>query len=176
VIPDVAHAGSKTAADIIEASRGPVICSHANAAALTSHPRNLGDDLMRRIADSGGVIGVAAWSPLNRQTPERVPSIEDYLDHMEYILSVVGPDAVGLGLDLNENSRALPGRSGHALVYAALDPDVAALPQSVAGLDSLDDVPAITAGLLRRRVEPETVTKLLGGNFLRVAEQCWEGR
>jgi membrane dipeptidase len=176
VIPDVAHAGPRTAADIIEATRGPVICSHANAAALTPHRRNLSDDLMRRIADSGGVIGAAAWSPLNRQTPERIPTIEDYLDHVEHILSVVGPDAVGLGLDLNENSRALPGRSGHALVYAALDPDIAALPQSVAGLDSLDDVPAITAGLLQRGVDPGTVTKLLGGNFLRVAEQCWAGR
>jgi membrane dipeptidase len=175
VVPDVAHAGPKTAADVIESSRGPVICSHANAAALTRHPRNLSDDLIRRIADSGGVIGVAAWSPLNRQAPDRTPSIEDYLDHVEHILSVAGPDAVGLGLDLNENSRALPGRSGHALVYAALDPDIAALPQSVAGLDSLDDVPAITAGLLRRGVDPATVTKLLGANFLRVAEQCWPG-
>jgi membrane dipeptidase len=176
VIPDVAHAGSKTAADIIESSRGPVICSHANAAALTPHRRNLSDDLMRRIAGSGGVIGVAAWSPLNRQTPERIPSIDDYLDHVEYVVSVVGPDSVGLGLDLNENSRALPGRSGHALVYAALDPDIASLPQSVAGLDSLDDVPAITAGLMRRGVDSGTVTKLLGRNFLRVAEQCWAGQ
>jgi membrane dipeptidase len=176
VIPDVAHAGPKTAADVIASSRGPVICSHANAAALTRHPRNLSDDLMRRIADSGGVVGVAAWSPLNRQAPDRMPSIEDYLDHVEYVLSVVGPDAVAVGLDLNENSRALPGRSGFAMVYAAMDPDVAALPQSVSGLDSLADVPAITTGLLRRGLEPEVVSKILGQNFLRVADECWAGQ
>lgn len=173
VLVDIAHAGPVTAMDVIALSPTPVMCSHANAAALTEHPRNLTDDLIKAVAGTGGVIGIASWTPLNTRRPGVVPTIEDYLDHLDYMVQLVGPEHVGLGLDLNENIRALPSRSVFEFVYDSQQPTFERMQQSVLGLDTIGHAPDITEGLLKRGYPEGDIAKILGGNFLRVAEQVW---
>jgi membrane dipeptidase len=55
---DISHVSDKTMSDALDVSTAPVIASHSSARALDSHPRNIPDDLLRRIAKNGGVVMV----------------------------------------------------------------------------------------------------------------------
>lgn len=58
IIIDLSHSGDKTAEDVLAISSTPVIASHSNARNLSNHTRNLPDDLIKGIAESGGMIGI----------------------------------------------------------------------------------------------------------------------
>ena len=62
IMVDVSHASDKTFWDMLETSSAPVIASHSSARAVYDHPRNLTDDMLRAIADSGGVVQVNSLS------------------------------------------------------------------------------------------------------------------
>lgn len=55
---DVSHVSDKTMSDVLDVAKSPVIASHSSARALSNHPRNIPDDLLRRIARNGGVVMV----------------------------------------------------------------------------------------------------------------------
>src|SRR2546427_3397015 len=55
---DISHVSDKTMSDALDVSKAPVIASHSSARALTNQPRNIPDDLLRRIAKNGGVVQV----------------------------------------------------------------------------------------------------------------------
>lgn len=171
VAPDIAHAGRQTARDIVELFDGPVVCSHANAWALTNHPRNLKDDLIKQVAERGGVLGIGAWTPLNVRSPGEVPTRTDFLDHVEYVAQLVGPKHVGIGLDLNENVRAMPVTSMFSFMYDT--PGHAKMPQSVHGLDNLAQFADVAADLANRGYSADDVAGILGANYLRVVSQIW---
>ncbi|MEO5560749.1 MAG: membrane dipeptidase [Dokdonella sp.] len=61
IMVDISHASDACVRDVLAASAGPIIASHSAARALVDHPRNLPDDLLRAIADKGGVIQVVAY-------------------------------------------------------------------------------------------------------------------
>ena len=58
----------------------PVIFSHGNARALCDSPRNMPDELVRAVANNGGMVGVTFFSPILRR--DRRPSIDDWFDHV----------------------------------------------------------------------------------------------
>ncbi|HEX7112394.1 MAG TPA: dipeptidase [Mizugakiibacter sp.] len=68
---DVSHASDACVRDVLALSRAPVIASHSDARALTDHPRNLPDDLLRAIAARGGVIQAVAYKGFIKLDPAR---------------------------------------------------------------------------------------------------------
>ncbi|MGE5485886.1 MAG: dipeptidase [Ignavibacteriales bacterium] len=96
IILDVSHLNVHSFWDVLEASTRPVIASHSNARALCDVPRNLTDDQMKAVARTGGVIGINAWPSFIDASR---PSMERYLDHVEYVADLVGIDHVALGFD-----------------------------------------------------------------------------
>lgn len=171
VIIDLAHVGMRTAADAVERSAHPVIVSHANARSLYPHPRNLPDDVMRLVAERGGVIGTTAWEVLCRRDERERPTLEAFLDNIAYVADLVGVDHVGVGTDNNENFRALPMRSDFAVQY--LQHDDASAPPGLDGFSSMEEFVNVTRGLVQRGFSDEDCTKILGGNFRRVADAVW---
>jgi membrane dipeptidase len=189
MVIDVTHVSDDTVLDVLESSRAPIIASHSNARALCDHPRNLTDELIVAIAESGGVIGVNFYPPflderardamlggagdllgmLNRpvqvepegldvlaaersaafQAVDDIPSVplDRLLDHIDHIARVAGVEHVGLGSDMD---------------------GINAYPE---GLRTAEDFPRITEGLLARGYAADEITKILGGNFLRVLEE-----
>lgn len=99
MIMDVTHINDEGFTDIIRHSHQPVIASHSNARAVANTPRNLTDEQLRKIAASGGAAGINAVSIIASET-DKGATIEKLVDHIEHIVSVVGVDHVGLGLDL----------------------------------------------------------------------------
>lgn len=98
LIPDVSHASYRTTEDVLSVCRGPVLATHSNARGICDHPRNLSDEHIRRIADSGGLIGVNLYPPFLRgDTAE----IEDVFRHIKHILSLAGEDHIAFGCDFD---------------------------------------------------------------------------
>ena len=96
MIVDVSHLGDAGIRDVLAHTRKPIAASHSNARAVCSHPRNLTDDMIRAIADRGGVIGINFCAgQLGEQTFE---AIERHLDHY---LSLEGGRTVAFGADLD---------------------------------------------------------------------------
>ncbi len=147
VVLDIAHLAPAGVRDVLEVSVQPIIASHANARALCDHPRNLTDEQISAIAAGGGVIG-ATFVPDFITRDRGQATLERFLDHVDYLLAVAGPDHVALGSDFDGMEAS---------------PEIA----------SVVDLPKVTTGLLARGHSIEVVQKILGGNWLRVFRQVW---
>ena len=189
-IMDISQLSSQAALQAIELSTTPVIASHSNVRALTSVSRNLSDEEIDRIGETGGVIHVAPFRGYlyDSADPDMDTNIravrqesgvdEDYLypfelyweiddiavkkdfltrisallgpigldemlDHVDYIAKRIGVDHVGIGTDFNHGS-------------------------GIVGFDDASDALNVTVELLKRGYSEDDITKIWGGNFIRV--------
>jgi membrane dipeptidase len=136
------------------------------------HPnrRNLPDELIRAIAAGGGVIGVNGFPSFVAATAR--PTLDQLIDHIVHIDSLVGPGHVGLGLDYWEGTRA----DYDAFVAAGTwDPANYGPPPHPypAGMERPSGLPALTARLLDRGYDEPGVRGILGENWLRVYGEVW---
>lgn len=100
VMIDVSHCGPQTTIDGIEFSSRPVAITHTMCEAVRpNHPRAKTDDQIRRCADKGGVIGIAALGYFLGPDPGGETTIETYADHIDHAVSVAGHEHVGLSTD-----------------------------------------------------------------------------
>jgi membrane dipeptidase len=99
VIIDASHAGDRTAMEIVEASDKPLCMSHCGSRTLTNNARMLPDEVYQAMAEKGGIVGmeVAGFAPRTKKNPEG--SIECLLEHLEYLVDLLGVDYVGVGPD-----------------------------------------------------------------------------
>jgi len=166
MVIDLAHVGVRTSLEAIEQARGPVIVSHANARALCDNPRNLTDEQIRAVAATGGVIGACAFPAFVSRKPD--PSLEDLLNHVDYLRDLVGVKHIGFGADYADETE-------EDYEYYGYDPRVYPRPPWVypQGLRGFADIPNLAAGLRRRGYSEQETAGILGENFLRVFEQVW---
>lgn len=161
------HAGERTALDVIEQARAPVILSHSNARALRDNPRNVSDHVIRACAATGGVIGINGFGIF---LGENDASTEAVLRHVDHMVQLVGPDHVGFGLDYVFDTQEL---KDHIATMRRTFPDAADYPEEFAMVEP-ERVGAIAAALAARGYDRAAVDKILGGNWLRVARSCWK--
>ena len=190
VVVDISHVSDKTFNDALEVSKAPVIASHSSSRVIANHPRNMTDEMMKALARNGGVIMinyhagflseefrvaaekehgdvVTAMSAMSKKCggneacttmeSERIdhelmakgtlPKVgwEKIVEHIDHAVKVAGADHVGLGSDF----------------------DGATMPL---GMEDVSKLPKITEALLAKGYTPQDVTKILGGNILRVME------
>ena len=101
---DVSHLGDKGVWDVLRLAKGPVIASHSNARALASFPRNLTDDMIRAIAEKGGIIGInycAAFLEDFCPGEREISRVSRMVEHMKHIRKVGGIGCLGLGSDFD---------------------------------------------------------------------------
>jgi membrane dipeptidase len=144
MVIDVSHLSERSFWAVLDATRGPVVATHSNAASRTPHRRNLTDAQLRALARRGGLVGVNFYPAFTGGA-----TLDHVLDHVDTLVAVMGVDHVALGSDFDGFS------------------------QAVAGLEDVSRLPALTAGLLARGYAPEDVRKILGGNALRVFREVW---
>jgi len=187
VVIDLSHCGDGTTLDAIERSSDPVACTHVGMRALCDAPgRNKTDEQLRALADSGGVAGITFFPPLIKREPgsHRVArsTVDDVLDHIDYAVNLMGIDHVGFGTDLDDLSldrRKTPPtsalryyRPNHPAVYGSGQTDV--YDPYPDGINRHTKLATLTDGLVSRGYSDEEITKILGGNFLRLFEEAWQ--
>jgi membrane dipeptidase len=172
---DLSHASDRTGIEAAAASRAPVLMTHAGARALWDIPRLKGDDVLRAVADSGGVIGISAAPHTTISAEHRTHSIASVMDHFRYCADLVGLDHVGFGPDTLYGDhvglhRTFAGLLGHPASGGPQHPVV----EYVDGLENPSEAfHNIAAWLVRDGLSDEEIMKVLGGNALRALAAIW---
>lgn len=99
MIADVSHASDGTFRDILQCAKGPVIASHSNCRALCRHPRNLTDEMIRALADQGGVAGLNFYGPFLGNNKES--RLDDMAAHMIHMIAAGGSEFPAVGTDFD---------------------------------------------------------------------------
>lgn len=185
MIIDVSHSGDQTFSDVIKMTSKPIIASHSSVYSLVPHRRNLKDEQIKAIANNGGVIHINfnpgfidssfdkketdflknhaseydsllksgmgdfytldfLYNKYSKEANAMRPPLSLLIQHIEYIIKLVGVDYVGLGSDFDGIN---------------LTPQL---------LDDVTTYPLITKALIEKGYSKKDITKILGGNFLRV--------
>lgn len=104
MIVDVAHLSDAGIWDVLRTAKKPFVASHSNARSLASHARNLTDEMIRAIAEKGGVIGINYYCNFLEDIPEggrQISRISRMVEHMKHIRQVGGAGCIGLGSDFD---------------------------------------------------------------------------
>jgi len=193
MLVDISHVADKTFYDTIAVTKAPVIASHSSARALTNHPRNMTDDMLRAVAKNGGVVQVNFYNAFidedyrkaaEAQAKDRDAAVKAYDDQMK----AAGKTVTYLDNDRIERAWAAkiprpPFKSlidhidhiakvagvDHVGLGSDFDGVSGATPQ---GIDSAADLPKITQALLDRGYSADDIRKILGGNVLRVFREA----
>lgn len=172
VIVDVAHSGWRTSLEAAQTSRKPMVASHTTCDALRHHIRAKPDDVLKAIAETGGLVGICWIAPfLGAQG-----GIAELLDHIDYAVKLIGIDHVGIGTDVAHSSQhaaqvtgKVPSRGPRRPRFAALwPPDALGGNYPQAASLAWTNWPLVTVGLVQRGYTDADIQQLLGGNMLRV--------
>jgi membrane dipeptidase len=142
---DVSHVSDRSFADIAEIAKkhgAPVVATHSNARRIANHPRNLTDEQLRIIKETGGVTGINFHAQFVTGTSEA--RLDDVVKQIEYMVKVAGIDHVGVGSDFDGG---------------IMTPD---------GLDDASTFPELAKELRRRGMSYDDVLKIFSLNSLRV--------
>jgi len=189
MLVDISHVSDKTFWDTIAVTKAPVIASHSSARALTNHPRNMTDDMLKGVAKNGGVVQVNFYNAFiddnyrkaaEAQSKNRDAAVKanaeklkaegktpTYLDadriEREWAAKIQRPPLSSL-IDHIDHIAKIAGVD-HVGLGSDFDGVSGATPQ---GIDSAADLPKITQALLDRGYSADDIRKILGGNLLRV--------
>ena len=97
VLIDVSHLSERAFWDLVKITQRPILASHSNCRRIWDHTRNLTDDQLRAIADTGGLVGLNLYVPFLG----KVADFETLLRHLEHMLDLCGTNKVCLGGDLD---------------------------------------------------------------------------
>jgi membrane dipeptidase len=184
---DISHISDKSFFDVLKVTKAPVIASHSSCRALCGSPRNLSDDMLLALKENGGVIQICMLGNFLKtpepnpeldsklkelkdkygdfealpdstkkivhkefkdilKTYEKPATVKDVVDHIDHVVQVIGIDYVGIGTDFD-------GGGG------------------VDGCRTASDMKNITIELLRRGYTRNDITKIWGGNVMRVLQK-----
>lgn len=171
IVLDLSHAGYKTSMDAMKIAQRPPVFSHSNAYALTPSPRCITDDQIRAAVEMGGVIGISAYSPMAYKNPDAQPTVDDLLNHIDYITEKFGIDHVGIGTDIWEGYDPVMWRATTKRRYPEMVGEYEYSTLYTKGFENHLEIANVVAGLADRGYDAESISKVLGGNFMRVFEQ-----
>jgi len=172
VIPDCAHSGWQTSLEAAQVSQKPVMASHSTCGGIYPHIRSKPDDVIKAIADTGGLIGICCIPRYLRGKGD----INDLLNHIDYVVRKFGVDHVAIGTDVaytaqdySQEAKKVPRLRKSREDFRSLWPDDDFVTTSSAR-DSIawTNWPLFTVGLVQRGYNEEQIRKIIGGNVMRV--------
>lgn len=170
---DLSHAGARTSFEAAGLAKAPCI-THGNAYTVLANDRNKHDETLRIVAEKAGVIGLCAL-PRSVKHPE--PAVADMMVHLDYLLSLMGEGAVGLGLDHVEGFKDAGFIMPQARRNRTLRPDIFGSVQDFLevqyprGIETIRETPNLTQAMLDRGYSEARIRAVLGGNWLAAVER-----
>jgi len=175
IMVDISHPSKEAIRQTIAHSKAPVIASHSSARSLSDHPRNLDDEQLQWVKESGGVVQTVALAAfVNKEkdaaykkaldsllkidpkaSPETIKkntppvNVSDFVDHIDYIKNKIGTDHVGISSDFD-------GGGG------------------IEGWQDASQTYNVTLELVRRGYSEQEIGKIWSGNLLRVLDRAQE--
>ena len=172
IMVDISHPSKKAIRQTVAHSKAPVIASHSGARALSNHPRNLDDEQLQWVKESGGVVQTVALALfVNKEKHENYSNafealedktdtnalkalkkehppvdVADFVDHIDYVKNKIGIDHVGISSDFD-------GGGG------------------IEGWKDASETFNVTLELVKRGYTEEEISKIWSGNLLRVLEE-----
>ncbi|MFC4312368.1 dipeptidase [Steroidobacter flavus] len=160
------HIGQRSAMEILESARQPVIFSHSNPRAVWEHSRNITDEAMRACAKTGGVVGINGVGIFLGDNDSRAETI---VRHIDYAVNLIGAEHVAIGLDYAfDQSEVAAFVKAHPESYPP-----AKYPNGIE-LAPPETFPQIAELLLARGYSESAVAAIMGGNLARVARDVWK--
>ena len=144
MIIDVSHLSDGGFWDVVRYSAKPFVASHSNARAICNHPRNLTDDMIKALAEKGGVVGVNFYPYFLRENGKA--TVVDIVNHAWHMYQVGGEDVVAIGTDFD------------GFDEGELD------------IKHLGEMHLVYDALLKRGFSERQMDKILSGNVMRVLQ------
>jgi len=172
---DISHSSDQTGIDACKASTKPVFMTHAGAKAIWPIKRMKSDDVLKAVADTGGVIGMSAapHTTLSKAHPNH--SIDSVMDHLMYCIDLVGIEHVAFGPDtLYGDHVGLHTVFSHLLSTAFSEAPKFERVKYVDGLENpTENFWNIAGWLVKNGFSDKDIAAILGGNILRALEGIW---
>ena len=184
MLVDISHVSDKVMNDVLDITTAPVIASHSSARGVANHTRNVPDDVLKRVANNGGVIMINFYPAFlddnyNKAENERTARLKPQMDALRKQFE-------GNQLAFNEAERKLLAENpidvpsytrivdhiDHMKKVASIDivgigSDYDGVPLLPKGMNGMEDLALVTYEMLRRGYTEQEIRKVLGENFLR---------
>lgn len=145
IIPDCSHLSDGGFYDLVEICKKPFIATHSNARAITNHSRNLTDDMIVKLSNKGGVMGLNFCAPFLGE--KDIPKIEDMIAHINHIKNIGGIDVLAIGTD-----------------FDGIENEVE--------IKNIGEMGILAEALIREGFKESEIDKIFYGNVKRVLKEC----
>lgn len=183
IIPDLSHGNEKMSREVFAASKKTVVMTHTACRSIVNNARCATDEMIKGVADSGGVTGIFSMSFWLTEDPE--PTVDSYIRQLEHVIKVGGIDAVGISNDYdiagqlqaaqlnNNNAEAVKGyfpwwNQHKGLLGFDKLPQHIVVPE----LNNIRRFFTLQFALEKKGFKAAEIEKILGGNWVRVYTEC----
>ena len=172
ILIDLSHVGPVTSDDAIRHSKAPVAYTHC-CPMLKQHARNKTDEQLRAIADAGGFVGFASYTPFLPKGEGT--TIDDCVAAMDYLIDIVGEEGAGIGTDWVQDQdlaffHYLSSDKGKGRPTATPHKKVPSMPK---GLENLGEFRNFIPAMERAGWSEKRIRRVLGENWLGFLEEVW---
>ena len=191
MLVDISHVSDKVMNDVLDVSTAPIIASHSGARGVSNHTRNVPDDVLKRVAQNGGVIMINFYPSFldertNREENERSKKLKPQLDALreqfkdnreafneaERKLFAENPIYIAPYTRVVDHIDHIKKVAG--IDYIGIGSDYDGVPFLPAGMNGMEDLALVTYEMLKRGYSETDIRKVLGENFLRAFSKAEE--